>query len=472
MFIFSTPWASSLALAALCIHSVSFGQTAPRIEPEAVFTVQAEGQRAILRIVTRASVCPGVVWDDQPIRAMDLRAPAATIGVRSDNAQRESKDAVFDVLTCEATWPQGVNKARVVGRNLAAPSAAIRRIVIIADTGCRMKASENAFQACNDSLKWPFAQVAQSAAALKPDLVIHIGDIHYRESPCPQGNAGCANSPWGYGYDVWQADFFTPAKPLLIAAPWVFVRGNHESCFRAGQGWFRFVDSQPWREARSCNDPKFDLDADYSEPYAVPVAADAQFVVFDSSKTNGKPYTTQDWSYAKYVQQMRTVAQMTQLKPNSFFLSHHPLLAVAPAKVPNQFKPAGNQGLQSVFGALYPERLFPDNVSVSMHGHVHLFESISFKSKHPVSLVLGNSGSAMDGLVPDALPSGVTLYEGAEVDDYEALAEYGFATLDRVDSGAPGNWLLTEYTINGLPAIQCAIGSGKSRCHKVSVPAK
>jgi hypothetical protein len=107
-----------------------------------------------------------------------------------------------------------------------------------------------------------------------------------------------------------------------------------------------------------------------------------------------------------------------------------------------------------------------------MHGHVHLFESISFKSKHPVSLVLGNSGSAMDGLVPNALPSGVTLYEGAEVDDYEARAEYGFATLDRVDSGAPGNWLLTEYTINGLPAIQCAIGSGKSRCHKVSVPAK
>ena len=126
--------------------------------------------------------------------------------------------------------------------------AQIKRIVLIGDTGCRMKASENAFQACNDSVKWPFAQVAQSAAALQPDLVIHVGDIHYRESPCPAGNAGCANSPWGYGFDAWQADLFEPAKPLLAAAPWVFVRGNHESCSRAGQGCSRV---QQWMGSNS-----------------------------------------------------------------------------------------------------------------------------------------------------------------------------------------------------------------------------
>jgi hypothetical protein len=472
MFIFSTPRVFCMALAALCIHSSSFSQTAPQVEPEAVFTVQAEGQRAILRVLTRAAACPGVNWDDLPTLALTVRAIPTTVPSRSDSAQKDSKQAVFDVLTCEATWPQGARQARVEGIQVPAPRSVVQRIVLVADTGCRMKASENAFQDCNDPIKWPFAQVAKSAAALKPDLVIHIGDIHYRESPCAQANAGCANSPWGYGYDAWNADFFAPAKPLLAAAPWVFVRGNHESCFRAGQGWFRFIDQQPWREARSCNDPAFDVDADYSQPYAVLAAPDVQFIVFDSSKTNGKPFSVTDVSYTKYAQQMQAVAQLTQSQPNSFFMSHHPLLAVAPVKVPNQFKLAGNQGLQSVLGALYPERLFPDNVSVAMHGHVHLFESISFKSKYPVSLVLGNSGSAIEGLVPDALPSGATLYEGAEVDDYAARAEYGFATLDRVDSGTPGNWLLTEYTINGLVVIQCAIGSGKSRCNKVSTPVK
>ncbi len=58
-----------------------------------------------------------------------------------------------------------------------------------------------------------------------------------------RGNAhDCAGSPWGYGWDAWNADFFTPAAPLLAAAPWAAVRGNHESCARAGQGWWRFLD--------------------------------------------------------------------------------------------------------------------------------------------------------------------------------------------------------------------------------------
>jgi hypothetical protein len=255
---------------------------------------------------------------------------------------------------------------------------------------------------------------------------------------------------------------------LLAAAPWVFVRGNHESCFRAGQGWFRFIDAQPWRQARSCDVPVFDVDADYSDPYAVPVTGDTQLIVFDSSKTNGKPFLATDWSFGKYTQQLKTVGQLALQKPNSFFLSHHPLLAVAPVKDPHKFKSGGNEGLQSVFGVLHPDRLFPDGVSVAMHGHVHLFESISFKSKHPVSLVLGNSGSANEGLVPDVLPPDAKLYRGAEIEDYAARSDYGFATLDRVDSGVNGDWLLTEYTINGRAVIQCKISGGKSHCSSVS----
>jgi hypothetical protein len=436
--------------------------------PDAIFTVQAENQRTVVRVLTQAATCPSIAWDGNAEQAMAVRASAGTLPARGDSGQQDNKAAVFDVLTCEATWPQGAARAQVAGQHVPAPRAEIKRIVIVADTGCRMKASENAFQDCNDAKKWPFAQIAQSAAAKNPDLVIHIGDMHYRESPCPPGNAGCTGSPWGYGYDTWRADFFKPGQALLAAAPWVFVRGNHESCFRAGQGWFRFMDAQPWSTARSCNDPAQDADADYSEPYALPIAKDTQLVVFDSSRTSGKAFANTDHAFGKYSAQMRAVNQLTQQKPHSFFLSHHPLLAYAPTDDPQKIKLGGNAGLQSVLGALNPQRLFPDGVSVAMHGHVHLFEAISFKSAHPASLVMGNSGSANEGFAPAQLAANAQPYPGAVVADYAAQSEYGFATLDRQGAGGHSDWVLTEYNVAGQAKIRCNIRNGKSSCQAVS----
>ncbi len=112
-----------------------------------------------------------------------------------------------------------------------------QRILVLGDTGCRIKGAS--LQACNDPAQWPFPQLAAAAASLKPDLVIHVGDYLYRESACPAGNQGCAGSPWGDNWTTWQADFFTPAAPLLAAAPIVLARGNHEDCKRAGPGWTR-----------------------------------------------------------------------------------------------------------------------------------------------------------------------------------------------------------------------------------------
>ena len=79
----------------------------------------------------------------------------------------------------------------------------------------------------------PFAALATAAAALKPDLVIHLGDYLYRETPCPASFAGCAGSPYGDNWAAWNADFFVPGAPLLAAAPWIVIRGNHEDCARA-----------------------------------------------------------------------------------------------------------------------------------------------------------------------------------------------------------------------------------------------
>ncbi|RZJ06201.1 MAG: metallophosphoesterase, partial [Rubrivivax sp.] len=152
------------------------------------------------------------------------------------NWDSESGPTRFTLRACEAAWPDEAASVEVGDVTLKAPTPEPRRIVVIGDTGCRLKASAREFQGCNDPVDWPFPRVLAQALALKPDLVVHVGDYHYRESPCPAGLFACAGTPWGYGDDAWQADFFRPAQSLLAAAPWVFVRGNHEICARAGQG--------------------------------------------------------------------------------------------------------------------------------------------------------------------------------------------------------------------------------------------
>jgi hypothetical protein len=434
----------------------SFLSCAAHADPVAMFTVIGSGGLATVRVLTHSAQCPSIVWDARTAESMRVRASASTVPARSDAVQADSKEAVFDVLTCEAVWPRGVTTASINGRTVPTPSQFIQRVVIVADTGCRMMASDNAFQPCNDTKAWPWEGVANAAAGLKPDLVLHIGDIHYRESPCPQGLAGCAGSAWGYGYDAWKADFFEPAKALLATAPWVFVRGNHESCSRAGQGWFRFIDANPWNEARSCNDPKADASADYSPPYGVPLSKDTQLIVFDSSKTSGKPFPAGGAAYQKYADQMAMVADLSKRTTQNFFVSHHPLLAIGSDKKTGQVVPAGNAGLLSVLGAVYPDRLFPPGVNVAMHGHNHVFQAMDFKSDHPVSLVMGNSASQNEFPPPAKVAQGFEPYPKAIVDHYAAYPDYGFATLDLQQDGA---WLLTEYSVQGKPVLNCKLSN-------------
>ena len=102
-----------------------------------------------------------------------------------------------------------------------------------------------------------------------------------------------------------------------------------------------------------------------------------------------------------------------------------------------------------------------------MHGHVHLFQAISFKSDHPTSLVMGNSGSANEGFAPNDVPAGSVAIKNAVIADYASRSDYGFATLDRVGSGVKSDWLLTEYTTTGVAVIQCKLSDRKSVCVKV-----
>ena len=121
--------------------------------------------------------------------------------------------------------------ASVLNQDLPLPEGPIRRIAVIGDTGCRVNDWEKKYQACNDPEAWPFAQVAETVAVWDPDLIVHVGDYLYRESPCPADFTGCQGNPHGDNWATWDADFFTPAA-CSSAAPWIFMRGNHETCDR------------------------------------------------------------------------------------------------------------------------------------------------------------------------------------------------------------------------------------------------
>ena len=166
------------------------------------------------------------------------------------DAVRAAANANFPLICSAADSARERQRRTVSGTALPVPVANPQRILVLGDTGCRLKGA--VLQACNDPAKWPFPEVAAAAASLKPDLVIHLGDYLYRESACPAGNLGCAGSPWGDNWTSWQADFFTPAAPLLAAAPIVLARGNHEDCKRAGPGWMRLQGPAAFDQRAPC----------------------------------------------------------------------------------------------------------------------------------------------------------------------------------------------------------------------------
>ena len=279
----------------------------------------------IARAITAEAACPVLTVDGRTV-PMEIRFAAATVPQRPTGSTAEnSKPSVFPLTVCDAALPTGTRRAAIAGAPLPLPRAIVRRIVVIGDTGCRIKAADHAVQACNDAGAFPFARIATRAAAEHPDLVIHVGDYLYRENPCPDGVAGCAGSPWGYGWDAWNADFFAPAAPLLAAAPWVMVRGNHESCARAGQGWWRFLDGHA-AAGHDCDTAATDARDDWSAPYAVPLGGRAQVVVLDLAIAPNKPLDAGDWRFAAFEASYQTLATLATRARFTFAADHQPML--------------------------------------------------------------------------------------------------------------------------------------------------
>lgn len=425
------------------------------------WVVMGDGGQPVARVATSYATCPMITVDGSASR-MGLRVAAGTLAQRpTASSPQDSKPSAFPLNICEAALPLGAREAQVGGHALPLPKAAPQRILVLGDTGCRVKKADNAYQSCSDPDAWPLAHIASVAAQMHPDLVLHVGDYHYRENACPDDIAGCRGTPWGYGWDTWQADLFEPAAPLLAAAPWIVVRGNHEECRRAGQGWFRFLDPSPYSAARSCDDPANDGIANYSAPYAVPLGGGYQVIVFDSSRAGYKPLATTDPQFIAYQKDFEQVSRLAA-RPGttSIFVNHHQILGYVPraGSAPLGAMPS----LISVMKAQNAEAYYPAGVALAIHGHVHDFQAIDFKSNHPATIVSGNGGDNLDTALPDPFPADLSPAPGVVLDRIAHSTTFGFMMMER----AGASWNYTAYDRNGRVMLRCALAGKHLGCDK------
>ena len=260
--------------------------------------VQLGPQGPEIRAIAEDGHCPSVEIDGEA-RQTRARAPA---------------DAAFPVTVCRVAVPEGSVRASLGGHALPLPHGEPRRILIFGDTGCRVKGL--LVQDCRDPRLWPFATIAAKAAAFHPDLVIHVGDYYYRESPCPPLHDECVGSPYGDKWDTWRAEFFDPAQPLLASAPFVFVRGNHESCSRGGLGWFRLLDAAP--EPLAC--------PAQAAPFRVTLG-DLNLYVLDSADT--VDVSAPAVAVAGFASQLQALAPDLAHRPG-WILTHRPIWGLTP----------------------------------------------------------------------------------------------------------------------------------------------
>ena len=448
-------WLSGLLALAGCATSTPPPPAPPPVGLQQVWVQAAAGPGWVVRALT-GEACPTMRWSGAVVMLQERSAPGDE--PPPGGASPDSKPTSFTLRACEAPWPAGAASVQVGDVTLRAPKAEPRRIVVIGDTGCRLKAASRDFQPCNDPAGWPFPRVLARALALKPDLVIHVGDYHYRESPCPAGLAACANSPWGYGDDAWQADFFQPAKALLAAAPWVFVRGNHEACSRAGQGWLRYLDAETGA-ARSCAPAgEGTNDGDFTTPFAVPLSPRNQLIVFDSSEVGSAAPAVGSPAWVRWRGQLDVVAELAVQCAQSLFLSHHPSLAFSPSAsgAPGRGKSGLTPLLQDAFGA----RLLPPGVQATLHGHIHIHQLLGFSTNQPASLVVGNGGSAASGRIDAARALGTEPLPGVQLETFQSHTDFGLTLL----TATPQGWQLQAFDALGQPLGSCSLAGQKLRC--------
>ncbi|NBS75436.1 MAG: hypothetical protein EBS66_18420 [Betaproteobacteria bacterium] len=448
------------------------------------------------------AACPKIAIDGI-LSTMTQRAAVANAKGSNGATYGSAASVDFNVLTCEASIASTAKSASINGTPLKLMPAKVNRVVVVGDTGCRLKGPTAFVQAsdgtstggdplqdCTDETAWPWAKIAKVAASFNPDLVIHNGDIHYREG-FPAGTqkrwGGAANAANGgsevnndtvilpkfvaakiddsitYGWRAWEEDFFKSSGPLLAVAPWAITRGNHELCDRAGQGWFRFLDPRSFPAGEPEYDSSYVASSSYSNnasgkkycsQYIDPVAmtvGDLQLVLLDVSMMNSSAGLSSSKG-ATFLDHIRVARQLTQVSalPDSsdaskisWIVSHKPFFAYSGGAAVATNASATSAGadtwqLQKAIATgtesmAFGNGLLPTNTQMTHAGHIHGFQMISHPTASglPMNILMGTTGDNLEGLI--------------EANTGTALAARGWS--NNITSGA---WPWFDQVFNGL----------------------
>lgn len=401
-------------------------------QPSAVAWVQlVGGSAAEVRAVAPGERCPTARVDGE-VLALSLRAGPAP---------------GFPTSVCTARLPEGARTVSVDGRRLKAPPRTLRRVLILGDTGCRLKGAN--IQACNDPRAWPYSTVARLAAAKRPDLIIHVGDYYYRETACPAGEAGCVGSPHGDAQASWDADFLGPARPLLAVAPWVFVRGNHESCSRGALGWFRMFDAGA--EPMAC--------PSVSAPFRVSLPGLTLLVTDGADADDRLPSAQQVASFERQVDGVTGQGRAEQ--GPTWLLTHRPIWALVPALRLGPLGPIEVAINSTEQQGLRGRPL--DGVDMIVSGHIHHFATYDFGGLRPAQLVVGTGGDVGEKADSPVARGGRVTIDGAEADRF-TFYRYGYLLLERSGAG----WTGAFHDVNDRVAATCRAEGRGLRCRSVA----
>ncbi len=376
------------------------------------------------RAVTDASTCPVAKINGTAVPMVVRAAPGPD----------------YAITTCAVAVPPDATSLSIAATPLALPAATgPKRIAVIGDTGCRLKGPY--LQACNDPAQWPFELIADRLALAKPDLIIHVGDYHYRESACPLNIAACAGSPYGDNWDTWRADFFTPAAALLPVAPWVAIRGNHEDCKRGGKGWSRALEPTPFDIEKGCNGP--------TPLYTIKLPR-LTLAIADTA------LATEDKLDPRLADEFRPqYAGLAKAGTDPIWLLQHRPIWSAGGTVAG-FPYGDNKTLAAAARAT-----LPPTVALMLSGHHHIFQALNYADSLPPQIVSGHGGDYLNaGNSTD--PKGWTLNGVTVSSGIHDVGTFGYVIMEPNGD----TWRATNYGVDGKVRHRCEIAGRKVTCQR------
>lgn len=428
----------------------------------------ADGRVSVRSVVPAGKPCPTAEVGGT-FRPMTERA-----GADSGKAA-----AAFPITVCEVELAAPGIPVSIDGHRLPTRNAEMRRIAVVGDTGCRIKVPAPAsgrpaepIQDCNDPDAWPWARIARTIAAARPDLVIHVGDYHYREvcdDPDRCATVIARGIPLGNRWEVWREDFFGPAAPALEAAPWVFVRGNHENCNRAGEGWMRMLSPLPYAPCPAPVAGTTILAANLTAPaYPVDLGDGLTLLVADSAGSDDfRAASALPGDTALLTEALGGIAR-TPTENRLWLASHKPLWfdLLPPSAPSNALQAAARTALDA-------------RVEMVLAGHEHAFQTLGFDTAadpaysggRPAQVISGGGGTQLEAFDPQSplyesegargnrertTPDG-RLYEGVPASNGIVLNRYSFLLLERQPDG---NWQGTVVGPDGAALSRCRHTAG------------